>query len=555
MGHNKNIAWGNTLGYADCTDLYFEKVRKDADGQWSYEVDGQVKPAKVVKEAIIVKGKKEPVEIDVVYTGHGPIVSGRICSYEEAMLPDYKKSFNLEESKEWELALAYCATELGECDHDSQSVFVEINFAKNFEEFRTAVLKLQAPSLNFSYADSEGNIGYVLAGRTPLRLDGEQGLLPVIGWESKNDWKGVIPPQEMPWVLNPESGFLVSANQRNIDPNYKYFLGALWRPGYRARVISKFLSDQDKKYSLDDMMDLQGDVFTLPAQILQDIIKSKNISFGQAGDEDIAVVLKAFLEWDCKATVECFGATIYASLFTSLANTLFENGIKAGLRAHSKEEDNAFIRSLVDQLYGQGYSPMRAVQALMCRTHESVFKMLEGVDPWWLEQSGGVDELMRICFRAVLRQLSEKFGSSDPQDWRWGTVHKYSSVHPFSKKLGPKPFNVGPVEVPGTDYSVNVCSFEKDTFEGGQMVTVCWRMVADMADLENSAFSQIVPGQSGQVSSEFYGNRLEDWANVRYHKMHWTREQVDSATKYKLTLRHDMEPPTPDKDGKGCIIS
>jgi len=75
-----------------------------------------------------------------------------------------------------------------------------------------------------------------------------------------------------------------------------------------------------------------------------------------------------------------------------------------------------------------------------------------------------------------------------------------------------------------------------------------------MNDLENSSFSQIVPGQSGQVSSEFYGDRIEDWGNVIYHKMHWTRAQVHGESKYTLTLRHDLEP-SKGKDGSACIVS
>src|SRR6202008_5031034 len=72
-----------------------------------------------------------------------------------------------------------------------------INQAQNWEQFLAALAHHTAPTINYTYADSENNIGYALAGKIPLRASGHS-LLPLDGSSSANDWRGFIPFESLP---------------------------------------------------------------------------------------------------------------------------------------------------------------------------------------------------------------------------------------------------------------------------------------------------------------------------------------------------------------------
>lgn len=53
-----------------------------------------------------------------------------------------------------------------------------------------------------------------MLGRHPIRQTGtvKQGAYPKKGWKNRNVWEGLIPRNELPYVINPEKGYLVSGN-------------------------------------------------------------------------------------------------------------------------------------------------------------------------------------------------------------------------------------------------------------------------------------------------------------------------------------------------------
>ena len=61
-------------------------------------------------------------------------------------------------------------------------------------------------------ADDEGNIGYQMSGLMPKRRTGVSGFTPLPGWESGNDWQGFLPVADLTRSLNPEEGYIVTAN-------------------------------------------------------------------------------------------------------------------------------------------------------------------------------------------------------------------------------------------------------------------------------------------------------------------------------------------------------
>ena len=120
-----------------------------------------------------------------------------------------------------------------------------IDHSKSINEFRSAISLLEAPGLNFTYADKEGNIAWWAAARlmdrpahveSKMILDGSSGEDEIIGW---------FPFSMNPKSENPSSGFVYSANNQPdsahgiMHPGYYY-------PGARGKRIMKLLSENDR---------------------------------------------------------------------------------------------------------------------------------------------------------------------------------------------------------------------------------------------------------------------------------------------------------------------
>ncbi len=109
--------------------------------------------------------------------------------------------------------------------------FRGFSLARNLDDFERAVRNLDIGSQNFVYADVDGNIAYFLSGEAPLREDLEAGrvtgLPPMFirDGQGGNEWLPartvdpdralpfeIVPAAEMPRLINPPRGFIVTAN-------------------------------------------------------------------------------------------------------------------------------------------------------------------------------------------------------------------------------------------------------------------------------------------------------------------------------------------------------
>ena len=90
--------------------------------------------------------------------------------------------------------------------------------AANAGGIRAALQTGAAPSVNHVYADTGGNIGWIAAGRTPIRPNWD-GLLPVPG-DGRYEWAGFHPRGDLPKSVNPAKGFFATANEMNLPADY-----------------------------------------------------------------------------------------------------------------------------------------------------------------------------------------------------------------------------------------------------------------------------------------------------------------------------------------------
>lgn len=95
----------------------------------------------------------------------------------------------------------------------------------NLTEIESTLETLNMYPLNMNFATADGNIGYHMTGLFPKRkYNVHQGVYPKKGWMKDNLWDGFISQKEHPRMYNPESGFIVSANNFVASKNCKHGL-------------------------------------------------------------------------------------------------------------------------------------------------------------------------------------------------------------------------------------------------------------------------------------------------------------------------------------------
>src|SRR6185312_2885935 len=120
------------------------------------------------------------VTLAVRSTRHGPVVSDMLPAH--TFDPGY--------------VVALAATFLDGSDRSAEALW-DIDRATDWTGFRNALKNLAGPPQNIVYADTGGTIGFIVAGRIPIRKNGN-GWLPMPGWSGDYDWEGYVPFDELP---------------------------------------------------------------------------------------------------------------------------------------------------------------------------------------------------------------------------------------------------------------------------------------------------------------------------------------------------------------------
>src|SRR6266487_2240852 len=505
IGHNQYIAWGFTNAVSDIEDLYIEKF--NPQNPYQYEYMGKWEDAQVVREEIKVKGAKAPVIEEVRITRHGPILTS--IPHPLQGDPAGKNGSPGTNGEPVELLLALRWT--GQEKHDILSVAQKMNRATNCEEFREALRGWDVPPQNVVYADTQGNIGYVMAGAIPIRAKG-QALLPSPGWTGEYEWTGYIPFEELPQIFNPEQHFIVTANNRVVDDSYPYYITNEWLNGYRAQRIRDLLMSKGK-LALSDMASIQADQYSLPAvEIVPHILKLQ----GNSALEKAA--LDRLQTWNYILAPESIGAAIYSISLYKLERIVFSAMLGA-------EE------TLMHSYLGVGSTILALQNGYTSRNKPLLIRLLNEYDDSWFADSvvpngpNSWDEALGRAFTAAIEELQEKLGS-DISRWKYGAIHTMTYSHPLGviKPLN-KFFNRGPYPVGGDIDTVNMGATLPNQPE--TVVTVpSYRQIVNLADLKAS-LSGHAPGQSGHPGSKHYADFIKSWLNVEHHPQLFERGMIE----------------------------
>jgi penicillin amidase len=371
LGHNQRIAFGFTIVGVDQVDLYAESLNPGNPRQYRYR--GAWKDMEVEREPVAVKGPSQLKTVELLYTVHGPVL-------------------HLDRNRNRAYALRWVGSEPGTAGYLAGLALAR---AQNWREFLAAVERYKVPSENIVYADVDGNIGWHATGMTPIR-QGWSGLFPVPG-SGEYEWAGFRKMSELPWVFNPPSHFVATANHNILPADYKVPLGYEWALPFRYHRITEMLGGG--RFSVRDFEKMQQDVTSLPARRFQQILKRWNPK-----SEEVAELLA----WDTRLTTGSRAAAIY----------------------------EAWIAKLPAKVFGPDLGPKVDLGMLL--------KTLD-------EQPN--PQALAAALTDALAEIKNRLGA-DRREWAWGKLHQIYFRHPLDQPG----YNRGPIPRPGDGFTVNSTS-------------------------------------------------------------------------------------------------
>lgn len=473
IGHNEYGAWGLTIFPTDAEDLYVYETNPDNPNQYRYL--GGWQDMRVYTETIQVKGQ-EPVNVELRYTRHGPILKAD---------PDTHRAYGLRAA--W--------LEIGGAPYLAS---LRMDQAKNWEEFREACAYSRAPSENMVWADVEGNIGWQAVGIVPLRPNWN-GLLPVPG-DGRFEWDGYLPIKQLPHVFNPPQGFWATANQENLPPGYPYPISYFWIAPYRFARAQEVLGS-GRTFTTMDMMQLQNDELSIPARTLVPLLR------GLRSDQPpVQQALETLLAWDYVLAKDSVAAGIYAAWQERLWKNFLDRQVPQALHEHFPD---IVLPPVINSLLAPDnrYGP---------------------------EPTAGRDQFVLTSLEQAVRNLTERFGP-EPQAWTYGQAEYHHIVmrHPLSGAVKPeyaKRFEVGPIARGGDSSTLN-----NTDNNAAQETGASFRIIADLSDWDRSLGIN-APGQSGNPDDEHYRDLAPLWAAGRYFPLPYSREKIEAVTQRKTVL-------------------
>jgi penicillin amidase len=488
-GHNDRIAWGFTNVMVDNVDFYLEKINPDNPHQ--YEFKGEWREIEVRAEEIKISGDKT-VQEELRFTHRGPIIS-RFHDVDDSAI-----------SMRW----------IGnDYSNELRSVYL-VNRAGNWDEFKDAMRTFISVSQNTVYADVDGNIGLYCCAGVPIRKDGDSNTV-FPGWTDEYDWQGIIPFDELPLSINPESGSVSSANNRTTGDDYPHYISHWFFPPTRIDRIRELLEEKEL-LSVADFKRMHADqksklVEGIKPIIMTELERSENWSVFEKQ------ILDAFSSWDGILALSSPEASVFEKFLC-----LFS--------------ENLLLDEMGDELYDD------FLDSGLLRDY-TVDNVMGARDSLWCDDINTPDKtetftnIVQKSFKETVASLHDNHGKNTDK-WQWGKIHQLTLEHPLGRlKLldwlfG---FNSGPYEVGGSSHTVCPYSYPENAPFG-----VTWgashRHIYPLANWDES-LTVIPTGVSGIPASPHYCDQTQLYIENEYHPDYFSRDLVEKNAKHRMIIR------------------
>ena len=479
FGHNAHVAWCVTHAMADYQDLYIERF-KEGDPA-CYEFMGQWASADAVTESIEVAGSASE-EITTYATGHGPIVAG-----------DPRDG----------VALAFKYTATAEPIKAFDSIR-QMLAAASVDQMDKSMREWVDPANNFLCMDVQGNIKYLTRGRLPIRPKAN-AWLPIPGWTGDHEWTGYIPFEEMPRSINPDTGFLVTANNRIVDEDYPHYIGLDYDGEHRARCIYRALDDLALA-TVEDMAEVHALRSSIPAAVICPLLKDVEVH------SEAAVEAKGLLlAWDHTMDKARPEPTIFSAFHDALTDARVAS----------------LLGPMANDLAGE---TGRGAPSWVGRVKSGLHHWLKSLP------RSERNALVAESLERALQNLQSLLGD-DMNGWAWGRVHRTNPQHALAGAFPDLAEKLNPPSMPAHGDGFTPLAGSYSTAEPYLVTSASMaRYVFDASNWDNSRW--VVPlGASGHPGSPHYSDQAETWADVNLIPMLYDWNVVSGEAETEQLLR------------------
>lgn len=460
IGRNKHLGWGFTNIGTDVIDYFILQTNPQDPDQYKWQ--GEWRNFEFIDKSIKIKGKADLI-YRVKLAVPGPVLQqGGLCLTEHSLL-------------------RYDSTVL--------EAFYRMNLAQNLEEFLAGLEKFSSPAQNVVFADTAGHIGYYPTGMIPKRSRGN-GELPQPAEKDADLWQGFYPETDKPYLIDPEKGFIVTANNPVLPTQGRPIFSRSSIPSFRADRITELIAAR-VPVDMHDMREFQTDCLLVAARFL--VGKIKDFSFSVPGPDFVLDQLK---NWDFKADRGICPFLFYR-LEYHLSRQIFADHFK-------NQADQGLIS--INWLY-------RILDYPQGNLDNPVFASF--IDDMTTPQSEGFQEIVGRALTATYGDYRAQTAKRNPD---WKKLHTLEYRHPLGSVALLKPlFNRGPYYMPGGRGSILTGSFSgSQDFRITHLST--FRLILDFSDFKNSLLINST-GQSGHLLSRHYDDQIKLYTQLAYRPL------------------------------------
>ncbi|MFP4277184.1 MAG: penicillin acylase family protein [Wenzhouxiangella sp.] len=465
MGHNGRIAWAFTVAPVDLFELY--RLKRNPD-----QPDRVLGPEGWVsllerEERITVRGQETAQVQTYQYAPFGKVIEANASEV---------------------LVLGWAGFELPIAPLIGQGL--AINRAENFAQFRAAAGDMGALSVNWSYSDRNGHIGYVQSTPVPVR-EHREFFRVLDGADPRYHWRGFQPPAARPFALDPPQGWLANANNLAAGTDWPYAL-----PGFyyqdRIRRATELLTSQER-FDQADMTRFQLDQTSDRAMAFKDWLAETAERSGRS------VIADDLRRWDGDMRIESDVAGLFARWWGYLPRALFDSSHE------SARPDWRTLRPLTDRWLRDG----ETAPDLAARDRDEAAAL-------------ALDDALRAGARPL------------------GMIQTLHVRHPLARSaLLDRWLNLsrGPFPFGGDSASLNATfsRFDTETANWQARAGASMRFVLDWNDPDSFTLN-LAMGQSGNPFSPHFDSFLGDFLNGEPWTVPWSREAIERTTASRITL-------------------
>ena len=317
IGVNEYLGWSHTVNYPDKTDVFKLRMKNKR----KYIVDEEEYELEKLKAKITIKVLGIPIKINRKYfkSIYGPTLKNK-SGYYSIRTPSL---FHIRALEQW----------------------WRMGKSKNFSEFYNNLKMKELPGFNIGYADKYDTIFYMSNGIIPKRAEGYnwKGIVP--GDTKKTLWTEYHNIEDLPQVIQPESGFIYNANHSPFkstsadenpnEKNYNENMGYETYDNNRSTRLIELIESYDK-ISYDDFKDIKYDN-SFPSKFNYNFMDISIIeTLKLQAENDLFELLDIIQKWDRKTDIDSQGAGIYGVLYYQLVRN-YRNEIQKNNKTVSKE--------------------------------------------------------------------------------------------------------------------------------------------------------------------------------------------------------------------------